>query len=96
MAGLCTKLSEIKDGSIPEKTPDQGKKPVNYYQSVVDLDKPSYALSVLENPSYIPVKHIKVNMPRFIDTKTEHWLYSVRRYFIFNKVSEDQKLLMVN
>lgn len=63
---------------------------------MVNLDKPCYVVSVLEDPNYTPAKHIKVNMPRFDGTETGHWLYSVRRYFIYNKVPEDQELLIVS
>lgn len=65
-------------------------------QSIVDLDNPPYASTIIHDSSYTPAKHIRVEMPRFDGKDAEHWLYLVRRYFIFNKVPEDQKLLIVS
>lgn len=50
----------------------------------------------MDDPTYTLAKHIKFNMPIFDGTDAKHWLYAVRRYFIFNKVPEDQKLLIVS
>lgn len=92
--------SEI--GEIPKRPPDPINKesseiitlPQTYYQSIINLDKPCYALSILQDSDYVPAKHIKVDMPKFNGTEAEHWIYSARRYFIFNKVPENQKLLI--
>lgn len=35
-------------------------------------------------------------MPRFDGKDAEGWIFAVRRYFIFNKIPEDQKLLLVS
>lgn len=51
---------------------------------------------VLDKEDYTPAKHLRVSMPRFDGTDAEGWLYQVRRYFIFNKTPEEQKLLIVS
>lgn len=60
------------------------------------MGKPVYADGVLNDPDYSPAKHMKMNMPVFDGTDAEHWIFAVRRYFIYNKVLEDQKLLIVS
>lgn len=67
-----------------------------YSTSVVDLDNPPYASAILQDYNYTPAKHIKVSMPRFDGIDVEHWLFAVWRYFIFNKVPDEQKLLIVS
>lgn len=67
-----------------------------FYQSLVDLDRPCYAEDILKDDSYTPAKNIRVTMPRFDGTDAEGWLFQVRRYFIFNKIPENQKLLLAS
>lgn len=67
-----------------------------YLQSVVDLDMPVYASFVLKDSNYTPTKHLKVDMSWFDGTDAEHWLFAVRMYFIFHKIPEDRKLLIVS
>lgn len=101
---MCNNSYSTEIDEIPKIPPDQTKTesselislPQTYYQSIINLDKPCYALSILQNPDYIPAKHIKVDIPKFDGTEAEHWIYSARRYFIFNKVPEDQKLLIAS
>lgn len=63
---------------------------------MVNLDKPYYSISLLEDPNFTLVKHINVKIPRFDGTEVEHWFYYVRWCFIYNKVPEDKKLLIVS
>lgn len=67
-----------------------------FSQTGVDLDSPQYASNILYDNNYYPAKHIKVGMPRFNGINAEHWLFAVCRYFIFNKVLEEQKLLIAS
>lgn len=73
---------------------DSAKKP--FTQPVVDLDSPPYADAILQDSNYTPAKHLKVKMPRFDGIDAEHWLFTIRRYFIFNKIHEELKLLIVS
>lgn len=63
---------------------------------MLDLEKPNYAKTFLENEEYRPCKSLKVFMPKFDGTEVEEWLYQVRHFFIYNKTPEDQKLLIVS
>lgn len=81
---LCKNHKEKPpDGPNENPLPEATRHP--YYQYVVDLDNPPYATSVLQNLDYTPTKHLKVNMPRFDGTNVEHWIFAVRRYFIFKR-----------
>lgn len=63
---------------------------------MLDLDRPKYAESILGNEAYVSPKNIRVVMPRFHGKDAEGWLFAVKRYFIFNKIPEDQKLLLAS
>lgn len=95
MAEICTSIKCKPPDKIQVLDCPKNSEHSNYL-SVVDLDKPKYAATVIDNPDYIPAKHIKVEMPRFDGKEAEEWIFSVRRYFIFNKIPEDQKLLIVS
>lgn len=85
---------ETKEPPDPDKTSrelgDQS------YLSSVDLDNPKYAQSILDDENYVPAKNVRVTMPKFNGTEVEEWLFQVRRFFIYNKTPEEQKLLMVS
>lgn len=92
-AGGETKVTEP---CLQSSNPGKDRFQLPFYQSVVDLDKPKYADCILENEDYIPPKNVRVVMPRFDGTYAEGWLFSVRRYFIFYKIPENQKLLLAS
>lgn len=65
---MCNNSYSTEIDEIPKIPPDQTKTesselislPQTYYQSIINLDKPCYALSILQNPDYIPAKHTKL------------------------------------
>lgn len=62
----------------------------------MDLDNPTYAASILNDDKYCPARNINIHMPRFDGNDVEDWLFQVRRFFIYNKTPEEQKLLMAS
>lgn len=50
---------------------------------MVDLDKPNYGKSFLENDDYCPCKSLKVFMPKFNGSEAEEWLYTKSGIFLF-------------
>lgn len=79
---------------------DLEERTIKTNQKVIELepdpDKPSYAASIYSNPDYIPLKHIKFDMPKFDGTNPELWIFMARRFFIFHNTPEDQKLIIAS
>lgn len=57
---LCSKSNPTNPNSTP---PLQGFDKARGNISIVDLDNPIYAKSILENDNYVPSKTVKVSMP---------------------------------
>lgn len=93
------KASHQKDPNPPYNKPanDSTCYPTTpYYQSQLNLDKPKYDECFLNDASYTPANNIKVTMPRFDGTDVEGWNIQVQRYFIYNKIPDEKKLLIAS
>lgn len=48
----------------------------------------------MNDDSYSPPKKSSLKMPKFDGTFAEGWIFLAKRYFLFNRTHEDQKLVI--